>query len=165
MASAAGLWDFSLRFYAMPDVASACLRCQDEAGADVNLILFALWHATSGNRLHEADIAAAEAAAAPWREQVVKPLRRLRRALRSPHLAPLDNAGALRAQIQSIELESEHLEQTFLQTFVLRHRQSAAALDAAKANLSAYATVTGVTLPGDAVASLMAAFAAHEKTS
>jgi uncharacterized protein (TIGR02444 family) len=160
MASDAGFWDFSLCFYALPGVAPACLRCQDEANADVNLILFALWHATSGKRLHEAEMAAAEAAVTPWREQVVKPLRRLRRALKSRPLAPLDRAGALRKQIQSIELESEHLEQTLLEAFGFRHCEGAAPLDAAKANLTAYATATGVTLPEDAVASLISAFAA-----
>ncbi len=49
-------WTFSLEFYGLPDVAPACLRCQDEAGADVNLILFVLWRAASGVRVAEAEL-------------------------------------------------------------------------------------------------------------
>ena len=47
-------WDFSLNIYGVPGVAPACLRCQDEAGADVNLILFLLWRAAAGYRPAEA---------------------------------------------------------------------------------------------------------------
>jgi uncharacterized protein (TIGR02444 family) len=99
MARDATFWDFSLRFYALPGVASACLRCQDEAGADVNLILSALWHATSGTRLREIDITTADAAIEPWREHVVRPLRTLRRALKSSPLATFDSVGAFRKKI------------------------------------------------------------------
>jgi uncharacterized protein (TIGR02444 family) len=99
MARDATFWDFSLRFYPLPGVASACLRCQDEAGADVNLILFALWHAASGMRLQETDIATADAAIEPWREHVVRPLRTLRRALKSSPLATFDSVGAFRKKI------------------------------------------------------------------
>lgn len=155
----ATFWDFSLRFYALPGVAPACLRCQDEAGGDVNLILFALWHATSGTCLHETDIAAADATAEPWREHIVKPLRAARRALKSPKLTALDPAGALRKQIQSVELESEHVEQTLLGAFALRHPERATPLEAAKTNLAAYAAATGRTLPDGAVAALLDAFA------
>ena len=42
------LWAFSLQAYARPGAAPACLRCQDEAGADVNIVLFLLWHAARG---------------------------------------------------------------------------------------------------------------------
>ena len=37
---------FSLRFYRQPEVADACIALQEEAGVDVNLLLFLLWHAT-----------------------------------------------------------------------------------------------------------------------
>ena len=39
-------WRFSLRFYRQPRVADACIALQEEAGVDVNLLLFLLWHAT-----------------------------------------------------------------------------------------------------------------------
>ena len=40
-------WRFSLRFYRVPKVADACIALQEEAGIDVNLLLFLLWQATS----------------------------------------------------------------------------------------------------------------------
>jgi len=39
-------WDFSLAVYRRPGVAAACLRLQDEAGVDVNLLLYFCWLAT-----------------------------------------------------------------------------------------------------------------------
>src|SRR5262249_61394116 len=38
-------WRFSLQFYRQPKVADACIALQEEAGGDVNLLLFLLWHA------------------------------------------------------------------------------------------------------------------------
>ena len=38
-------WRFSLRFYRRREVADACIALQEEAGVDVNLLLFLLWHA------------------------------------------------------------------------------------------------------------------------
>jgi uncharacterized protein (TIGR02444 family) len=35
-------WRFSLDLYGRPGVAPACLALQDEAGADVNLVLYLL---------------------------------------------------------------------------------------------------------------------------
>ena len=39
-------WQFSLRFYRMPQVADACIELQERAGVDVNLLLFLLWQAS-----------------------------------------------------------------------------------------------------------------------
>ena len=68
------LWDFSLEIYRLPGVAPACLLCQDEAGADVNLILFLLWRAVARCRLAEGEIASLDALVAPWREHIVEGL-------------------------------------------------------------------------------------------
>src|SRR5260221_9331531 len=77
-------WAFSLDLYAHPDVAAACLRLQDEQGLDVNLLLLCCWLARSGRgRLGEGDLAAAEARAAPWRRDIIGPLRAVRRALKT----------------------------------------------------------------------------------
>lgn len=153
-------WDFSLRFYGLPGVAPACLRCQDEAGADVNLVLFLLWRAASGVRLAEAEIASAEALVRPWRDQVVRPMRAVRRALKT---APFDDSGGLRAQVKAAELDAERLQQAALSRHALRtgHRPAPPAdpCAAARANLAAYAAVTGRPLAEDAVNILLAAFA------
>ena len=41
-------WDYSLKTYNRPHVGKACLRLQEEAGADVNLVLLCLWLAARG---------------------------------------------------------------------------------------------------------------------
>lgn len=159
MVTDATFWEFSLRFYALPGVAPACLRCQDEAGADVNVTLFALWHAASGTCLREDEIKAADEAVAPWREHVVKRLRDLRRALKSPPLASLEPTGSLRKQVQAVELEAEHVEQNLLAASVPRRAGTAVPLEAARANLAAYAAAAELALPDEALATLLAAVA------
>ena len=54
-------WRFSLQFYHLPKVADACIALQEEAGVDVNLLLFLLWHARQRRRLSAAEVAALEA--------------------------------------------------------------------------------------------------------
>ncbi|MBB2963335.1 TIGR02444 family protein [Methylobacterium sp. R2-1] len=107
------LWDFSLRLYGRPGVAPACLPLQDEAGADVNLLMFLLWCAVTDRPLDAAAVAAADARIAPWRAAVIEPLRTVRRALK---VAPLAEFGseAYRARIKAVELEAERLVQDTL---------------------------------------------------
>jgi uncharacterized protein (TIGR02444 family) len=83
-AKAAGtaFWRFSLRFYARPGVAEALIALQDEAGIDVNLVLYGVWLGLSGrSRLDDAALAAAQRATRALRTEIVRPLRRLRRHL------------------------------------------------------------------------------------
>lgn len=101
------LWQFSLATYARPGVADACLDLQDRFGADVNLLLFALWAgAVCGVRLGHAELDRLKAEAAAWHHPVVVPLRAVRR-----HLKGVPGAETLRESIKAAELESERLEQ------------------------------------------------------
>ncbi|MEZ5668179.1 MAG: TIGR02444 family protein [Alphaproteobacteria bacterium] len=101
---AADLWAFCLRVYAAPGVADACLRLQDEAGADIPLLLAALWSATEGpGALDAAALAAHDAHVAPWRDNVVRPLRRARRWMKGA-----GHAGhRLRDRVKADELAAE----------------------------------------------------------
>jgi uncharacterized protein (TIGR02444 family) len=112
LSDADAFWAFSLELYARPGVAASCLRLQDEGGFDVNLLLLCCWIARSGRgRLSEADIAAAEARAAPWRRDVIEPLRAVRRGLKKlPDAASL----SLYAELKQIELRAEREEQRLL---------------------------------------------------
>ena len=75
-------WRFSLRFYRQPGVADACIALQDGCGVDVNVLLFFLWLATA-RRYVSRDVAQAVCAQAmPWRDDVVAPLRAVRRRLK-----------------------------------------------------------------------------------
>jgi uncharacterized protein (TIGR02444 family) len=107
--AAAGLWRFSLAFYALPGVAPALIALQDQGGFDVNLILYALWLGHSGRgRLDGAGFAAAERAVETLRTEIVLPLRRLRRRLAADGEADLRR---LRTAILKLELAAERAVQ------------------------------------------------------
>jgi uncharacterized protein (TIGR02444 family) len=96
-------WTFSLALYARPSVSPACLELQDRYGRDVNLVLYSCWIGASGRGvLAEADLAAAETVAAPWRGAVIEPLRTARRSLKG-----VAGAETLYAQVKALELEGE----------------------------------------------------------
>ena len=139
-----GLWSFSLAFYARPSVALACLQCQDQAGADVNLVLFLLWQHAAGFSAEE--VAAIDREVRVWREQAVQPLRAVRRYLKGK------DAETFRNAVKAVELEAERLEQNSLSRHARPDRNGTA-----RANLEAYETVLGRKLPPDAVSALLSA--------
>ena len=110
--AAAGLWEFSLDFYARPGVSAALIELQDRAGLDVNLILFAVWHGLSGRgRLDDERLAVADQAARAIQTEVVTPLRALRRRLRTDPDAEIQH---LREEIKALELDAEKIAQARL---------------------------------------------------
>ena len=154
-------WRFSLRFYSRPSVAAACLALQDQAGADVNLMLFLLFLAEHKRQVTSEDIAQLDGSVRAWRDCVVKPLRELRRALKTGiGEIPIAVSETFRGQIKRLELESERIEQHLLEgcepaslgvLALSRDR-------IAEANLTAYGEYLGG-LPGPALATILAAFA------
>jgi uncharacterized protein (TIGR02444 family) len=104
-------WGFSNRCYARPGVAAVCLDLQDRSGRDVNLLLYAAWVGASGRgRLAPADLARAEAAVAPWRREVVEPLRQIRRRVKAT-----PDSAALHATLKAGELQAEAHAQALLE--------------------------------------------------
>jgi uncharacterized protein (TIGR02444 family) len=155
-------WNFSLRFYAQPQVAAACLELQDQAGADVNVVLYLLYLAQHGRQLGRADVARIDALVSAWRIEVVQPLRTLRRRLKGG-IAPIDAAAstALRDEIKRVELESERIEQITLESKAPAAEigtLAASRITAAHANLVAYGELLG-SLPAAAVNVLLEACA------
>jgi uncharacterized protein (TIGR02444 family) len=139
-------WRFSLRFYALPGVAPACLKLQDEGGADVNLLLFLLFLADQRRLVTFEDIGLLDAAIAPWREEAVKPLRRLRRRLKEDIGAiPASTSETFRNRIKAVELEAERLQQAALEgaSESLHFATAEARAEAAKANLASLARFLG----------------------
>jgi uncharacterized protein (TIGR02444 family) len=109
-------WDFSLALYGKPGVAPACLALQERHGVDVNALMFCVWLAESGRGpVPRAALDAAFAAVAAWHHQVVRTLRPLRQRLKFG-FDPVDAelVRALRARIQKIEIDAEHVEQLTL---------------------------------------------------
>ena len=109
-------WDFSLDVYAKEGVANACLRLQDALGIDVNMLLFCCWAGhLGGGELGLRLIADAAGAVESWHDEIVLPLRRLRRRLKDGFTGILEERSLnLRREIQAIEIDSEHIEQLFL---------------------------------------------------
>ena len=65
-----------------PGVAAACIDLQDQAGVDVNMLLFLLWNATLKRTLPADAVDDLERRIGAWRDATVIPLRALRRALK-----------------------------------------------------------------------------------
>ena len=105
-------WQFSVKFYAEPGVAQACIDLQDQAGVDVNILFFLLWNATQNRALDNTEVAALERDIGAWRDMAVVPLRNVRRALKTPPpvMAPQE-AEDFRTRIKAVELEAERLQQ------------------------------------------------------
>ena len=87
-------WDWAVAVYARPGVAEACLDLQDGYGQNVPLLLWAVWRG--------GDIMAAVALARSWEDEVVAPLRGVRRRLKERA-----GAEALRQRVKAVELEAE----------------------------------------------------------
>lgn len=101
----ADLWNFALACYARPGVEQTFLRLQD-SGADVCLLLCALWLERRQVPCDAQRLAQLRAIADPWQSQVVQPLRELRQGWKTA--AQLDPQQArLREQVKALELEAE----------------------------------------------------------
>ncbi|MCD6073885.1 MAG: hypothetical protein K0Q70_768 [Rhodospirillales bacterium] len=111
-------WNFSLRLYARPRVAPACLALQERRGIDVNVLLYCIWlGADRGVGVSEADAAKIAACVASWHDAVVRPLRAVRVDMKTArHGAPAALCDALRNDIKRAELDAERIEQQILFT-------------------------------------------------
>jgi uncharacterized protein (TIGR02444 family) len=158
-------WRFSLRFYRRPGVADACIALQDGCGVDVNILLFFLWLATARRRVSVTTAQEVCAKAGAWRDDVVVPLRTLRRRLKEgSSLVERGAAELFRTRIKAIELESERLQQESM--FALAAglaTENASTVDAAaRANVAVYEQALASTLAPGAVGVLMSALLADE---
>ena len=101
------LWHWCLQVYAREGVPALCLQAQDQHGADVCLLLCALWLEQRGIACTAPRAAQLQALADDWRQRVVLPLRQLRRAWKPA--AQQDAAlASLRQQLQTLEINAEH---------------------------------------------------------
>ena len=159
-------WRFSLKFYRQPKVSDACIALQEEAGIDVNLLLFLLWQAAERRALAAADVEALERRIGAWRNMTVVPLRNVRRALKSPPaLVESTTAEAFRNRIKAVELEAERLQQEAMYDLAraaLLGADAASAEQAARGNVAAYEANCAKPFSKPAIETLLAAFARLE---
>ena len=133
-------WRFSVKFYAEPGVAQACIELQDQAGVDVNLLFFLLWHATQNRALRHDEVARLDREIGAWRDMAVVPLRDVRRALKTPPpvMAP-QQAEDFRTRIKAVELEAERLQQEAMYAQAAQLGQAAPSkAEAASRSMAAY---------------------------
>lgn len=97
--------------YADAQVARACLLAQDAHGVDVNLLLAAAWCADCGVTLDQATVDTLNEHCRDWREQVIKPLRRLRRQWKEQPERAADYEALKRLEISAEREQLLRLEQ------------------------------------------------------
>jgi uncharacterized protein (TIGR02444 family) len=139
-------WTFSLSFYRQGGVSEACLELQDHFGVDVNIVLFLLWTATLRRCLEASEIGALADKVRAWQNDVVVPIRNLRRFLKTP--SPLLDEGTkelFRTKIKAVELESERLQQEAMFALApsLHYEPADTIQEAARTNLANYQSVIG----------------------
>lgn len=104
-------WRFSLAVYKPADVAAECLALQEAVGLDINLLLFCAWLGTRAIVLSRSDIEAASRIVVPWHNSVVRPLRGVRRHIKTQYGDEFEN---LRSLVKENELQAEQIEQAML---------------------------------------------------
>lgn len=119
-------WRFSLRVYADQEVQRLCLDLQDKYGANVNLVLFSVYLVlVEGLVLTDAALTALCNATSSWNEEVVQPLRKVRKRLkktRDSYRAFSENVEYVRMLVKRDELEAERVEQGLMWHWLENHR-------------------------------------------
>lgn len=119
------LWRYAEINYARPGVAAACLRLQDECGADVNLLLTAAWLASRGLVWDASAVDALIVGCAAWQSEVIAPLRSARRRFKA-------GQPAFYAAAQTLELSAEQVQLRYLQSELQIRSGRADGISAAK---------------------------------
>lgn len=117
--STQGFPSFAEALYARPGVASACLDLQDRRSFDVALLLYACWLGVDSRSISPEQVTQLVLATQPWRFEVVRPLRRLRRRLRvGPDGMPRQRSEVVRELVKAAELEAERALLAILETAI-----------------------------------------------
>lgn len=110
------LWDYAVAVYAEEGVSPICLRWQDKLGVDVTVMLSGMWAARHHRALSRSDTEILAEAVRPLREEVVKPLRTVRRRLKEvPPAGPAEDVEHLRGLIAKAELHGERMALSILE--------------------------------------------------
>ncbi len=104
------LWERASRAYESAEVERLCLELQDERGQCVSYLLWAIWAGEQGRTVN-ADLAGQAAELArDWEASVLKPLRAVRRRLKSAVAGISDSAReASRERLKDEEIAAERL--------------------------------------------------------
>ena len=135
------LWQFSVSIYGKPGIESLLLRLQDDFGADVNMLLCAVWLGQQGILIHSSQWQALNQVVESWRRECVVPLRSVRRFLKLQH-----DVESLREQLKMLGLEAECYQQALIyqQLLLMDYSEWSTEDDAVAKNLQAYVQFMGL---------------------
>jgi len=152
------LWRFSLTVYGRSGVPERCLALQDRHGVDVNVMLYLLFRAASGTALDREAIARLDGQVEVWRTEVVRPLRAVRRALKTTEVSAIAaDEDKLRSRVKSAELEAERLQQQALARLgASLGTPSTPPAEAGRLSLRAYADHLGTALSDETLDDFLA---------
>jgi len=131
------LWQYACQVYSMVGVEAALLVLQDEQGADINLILQALWLASEGRAWTKECIPAGYE---KWMVEQVLPLRQMRRSMKVDWVGYED----FRQQVKTLELKAEQYALGML--YVSSHQEMKGEAGSVVANLTLLAERSNVLL-------------------
>jgi len=108
-----------LELYAKPGIPAALLGLQDNYAIDVPFYLTVLHAVTTDHHVTAKAISLLYAEIEEWREQVVIPLRNVRKTLKVHAWATrFENTGAFRETIKGAELNAERIEVAVLEKLI-----------------------------------------------
>jgi uncharacterized protein (TIGR02444 family) len=134
---ASPFWTFTLAVYQREGISPACIALQDRLGLDVNFLLLCLYAGSRGCRLDAHDFARVEERVAPWRKNVIHPLRGVRRWLKEQQLLEKAASDQLRRGVLGHEIESEGVQQRLMES-VVAIREGTSSAPTAASNLKSY---------------------------
>ena len=136
-------WQFSVSVYGAPDVAAECLALQESLGIDVNILLLCAWAGARGYAFDDARLAEIEQRVGDWHAHIVRPLRAIRRDIKTmPEMAHTE-IQEFRKEVAAAELRAERIEQALLFEAVQKLTAGTAMVsadDSIRNNISAYLT-------------------------
>jgi uncharacterized protein (TIGR02444 family) len=111
---------FAVDLYSRPGVSEACLLLQDRCGVNIPVLLTAAWLGRRGATVTRTVVREADAAVRDWQDEIVGPLRAVRRRLRlGPRPAPQERTERLREMVKRAELSAEFIELSALEDFAV----------------------------------------------
>jgi uncharacterized protein (TIGR02444 family) len=113
---------FAVAVHDQPGVADACISLQDRFDVNVNILLCAAYIGAVRRRsVTSDDIASARTRVDAWHTDVVRPLRAVRRRLKTgPPPAPNPQTDDVRKQVAKAELDAEFVELDILGDWAFR---------------------------------------------
>ncbi len=108
-------WDFSVKIYQHSEVERVCLELQDNHGLSVVMLFYCVWVGVFRGKFEDDIYVKASTFSLSWDNEVVAPLREVRRWMKSSQDEQVISGALLREQIKAVELDAEHFQMNTLE--------------------------------------------------